>query len=118
MRNDSVMQRRQSAISGRTQFTKWQRENSRISPRNILVNSTASFAPYQFKYVRCHEKEIIGKGQAGIERQAYYAGWLLVDYWLRHGMSFTDIAGIPEEQMPVRVGDAIQKLLIEPSASR
>lgn len=55
----------------------------------------------------------IGKGPAGIEREAYYAGWLVVGYWLRQGMSFADIARIPEAQMPVRVGEAIQKLLAE-----
>jgi hypothetical protein len=60
----------------------------------------------------------IGKGQAGIEREAYYAGWLVVGYWLEHGMSFADIARIPESDMPDRVGEAIQKLLAESSSSR
>jgi hypothetical protein len=55
----------------------------------------------------------IGKGQAGIEREAYYAGWLVVGYWLDHGMSFADIARIPEAQMPARVGEAIAKLLAQ-----
>ena len=60
----------------------------------------------------------IGKGQAGIEREAYYAGWLVVGYWLDHGMSFADIARIPEAQMPAQVGDAIQNLLAQSGASR
>jgi hypothetical protein len=60
----------------------------------------------------------IGKGQAGIEREAYYAGWLVVGYWLEHGMSFADIARIAESDMPDRVGEAIQKLLAESSSSR
>jgi hypothetical protein len=59
----------------------------------------------------------IGRGQAGIEREAYYAGWLVVGYWLDHGMTFGDIARIPEAQMPARVGDVIQKLLAQPSSS-
>jgi hypothetical protein len=57
----------------------------------------------------------IGKGAAGIEREAYYAGWLVVGYWLAHGMTFDQIARIPEAQMPARVGDVIQQLLASPA---
>jgi hypothetical protein len=53
------------------------------------------------------------KGPSGIEREAYYAGWVVVGYWLDRGMSFADIARIPEKQMPLRVGEAIDKLLAE-----
>lgn len=31
-------------------------------------------------------------------------------YWLEHGMTFADMAGIPEKDMPKRVGDVIEKL--------
>jgi hypothetical protein len=53
----------------------------------------------------------MGKGPSGIEGEAYYAGWLVVGYWLDHGLSFAEIARIPEAQMPVRVSDAIDRLL-------
>jgi hypothetical protein len=59
-----------------------------------------------------------GTGQAGIEREGYYAGWLVVGYWLDHGMSFADIARIPEAEMPARVGEAIQKLLAQDTPAK
>ena len=46
----------------------------------------------------------IGPGPAGLEREAYYAGWLVVADWLAHGMSFSEIAQIPEKEVPHRVG--------------
>jgi hypothetical protein len=55
----------------------------------------------------------MGKGPAGIEREAYYAGWLVVGYWLDHGMTFDQIARIPEKEMPARVGEVIDHLLAE-----
>jgi hypothetical protein len=53
----------------------------------------------------------MGKGPRGLEREAYYAGWLVIGYWLDHGMSFSEIARIPEKKMPARVGESIDKLL-------
>ena len=53
----------------------------------------------------------IGHGPAGLEREAYYAGWEVVGYWLDQGMSFAEIARIPEKEMPARVADAIDALL-------
>lgn len=55
----------------------------------------------------------IGKGPAGVEREAYYAGWLVVDYWTRHGLSYAEIVRIPEAQAPARVSAAIDGLLAE-----
>lgn len=55
----------------------------------------------------------IGKGPAGVEREAYYAGWLVVDYWTRHGLTYAEIARIPEAQAPARVSAAIDGLLSE-----
>jgi hypothetical protein len=31
----------------------------------------------------------IGHGPAGLEREAYFAGWLVVGDWLAHGMTFS-----------------------------
>ncbi|MDP9120296.1 MAG: hypothetical protein M3O15_02850 [Acidobacteriota bacterium] len=53
----------------------------------------------------------MGTGPAGLEREAYYAGWVVVGYWLSHGMSFADVARIPEAEMPRRMADTIDTLL-------
>jgi|SRR5215472_3254465 len=56
----------------------------------------------------------IGPGPAGLEREAYYAGWLVVGDWLAHGMNFSDIARIPESEMPQRAAASMDGLLNEP----
>lgn len=53
----------------------------------------------------------MGQGPAGLHREAYYAGWEVVGYWLDHGMSFAEITRIPEKEMPARVAEAIDALL-------
>jgi uncharacterized protein YjaZ len=53
----------------------------------------------------------MGKGPNGLEREAYYAGWVVVGYWLKHGMSFGEIARIAENDMPKRVDEAIEAIL-------
>jgi len=53
----------------------------------------------------------MGAGTTGLEREAYYVGWLVVDYLLSHQLSFADIARIPEKEMPARVADAVDHLL-------
>src|SRR5690606_16153621 len=45
-------------------------------------------------------KFTFGTGETGLEREAYYAGWVLVDSLLKNGVSFMEIASIPEEDMP------------------
>jgi hypothetical protein len=57
----------------------------------------------------------MGAGPSGLDREAYYAGWLVTEYWLTHGRSFADIARIPESQAPAEVVRAIDALLAEPS---
>jgi hypothetical protein len=52
----------------------------------------------------------MGRGPAGLEREAYYAGWLVVGYMLEHGMTFAQIARIPENEMPARVAEVIKKM--------
>jgi len=49
----------------------------------------------------------MGKGSTGLEREAYYAGWLVVDRLLRNGESFAQIARVPEQQLVGVVGAAI-----------
>jgi hypothetical protein len=53
----------------------------------------------------------IGPVPAGLEREAYYAGWLVVCDWLAYGMSFSNIARIPEREMPQRAAASIDDLL-------
>ena len=53
----------------------------------------------------------MGTGPAGVDREAYYAGWIVVDWWLRHGLTLADIARIPEAEAPARVGAAIDAML-------
>lgn len=55
----------------------------------------------------------MGTGPAGIDREAYYAGWAVVGYWLAHGMSYADIARIPESDAPRRVAAALDALIVE-----
>jgi hypothetical protein len=53
----------------------------------------------------------IGHGPAGLEREAYFAGWLVVGDWLAHGMSFSEIARIPEKEMPQWAAAEIDAIL-------
>lgn len=53
----------------------------------------------------------MGIGPAGIDREAYYAGWLVVGYWLKHGMTYRDIARIPEQNAPERVGKTLDAMI-------
>lgn len=52
----------------------------------------------------------IGKGPAGVEREAYYAGWLVIGELQRGGMSLAQIARIPEPEMTATVRGAIERL--------
>ncbi len=52
----------------------------------------------------------MGTGPSGLEREAYYAGWVVVGYWLNHGRSFADIARIPEKNMPGEVDATLKKM--------
>lgn len=52
----------------------------------------------------------MGVGPSGIDREAYYVGWEVVGYWLSHGMSYADIARIPESEAPERIGQAIDAM--------
>lgn len=53
----------------------------------------------------------MGEGPAGLEREAYYAGWVVVGYWIAHGKPFSGIARIPEKEMPKEVASTIDLLL-------
>ena len=55
----------------------------------------------------------MGNGPSGVDREAYYAGWLVVDYWRRRGWGFDRIVRIPEAEAPAEVSRAIDGLLAE-----
>ncbi len=57
-------------------------------------------------------KFTFGPGEAGIEREAYYAGWVLVELLLNDGVSFQEIAAIPEEEMPELARENMERLLV------
>jgi hypothetical protein len=52
----------------------------------------------------------MGTGPSGIDREAYYAGWLAVGYLLQHGMTFADIARIQEREAPAKIAEALDAL--------
>lgn len=60
-------------------------------------------------------KFTMGQGYLGFDREAYYVGWIVVGYWLKHGMSFADIARISEKDMPQRVQKTIKIILDNPN---
>jgi uncharacterized protein YjaZ len=53
----------------------------------------------------------MGQGPNGLEREAYYVGWVVVGHWLENGMSFAEIARIPQGDMPARVAATLDQLL-------
>ena len=53
----------------------------------------------------------MGTGPNGIEREAYYVGWLVVGHWLDNGMTLAEVARIPEKEMPKRAAEAIEQML-------
>lgn len=50
----------------------------------------------------------MGQGSTGIEREAYFVGWKLVQQLLIDGMSFEAIAKIKEPEMPETVRRLVQ----------
>lgn len=52
----------------------------------------------------------IDKGPAGIEREAYAAGWFVIGHLRDKGMSFAQIAHIPESEMPGVIRQAIAEM--------
>lgn len=55
----------------------------------------------------------MGEGTTGIDREAYFAGWELVDFALKNGHTLSEIAEIAEKDAPVFVEKLILKYLEE-----
>jgi uncharacterized protein YjaZ len=53
----------------------------------------------------------MGQGATGIEREAYYAGWVVVGHLLKAGHTFPELARIPEGKLPALVDQAIGEIL-------
>jgi hypothetical protein len=56
----------------------------------------------------------MGQGPNGLEREAYYVGWVVVGHWLEKGMTFAEIARIPQKEMPQRVAETLERLASAP----
>ena len=52
----------------------------------------------------------MGKGPSGLDREAYYAAWVVSGYWMEHGQTFATIARIPETEAPGRVREVLDRL--------
>jgi hypothetical protein len=48
---------------------------------------------------------------SGLNREAYYGGWRVVEQMRKDGQSLAQIARIPEADMPARVGKALDEML-------
>jgi hypothetical protein len=48
---------------------------------------------------------------SGLNREAYYGGWRVVEQLRKDGLSLAEIARIPEADMPAKVGRAVDELL-------
>lgn len=57
----------------------------------------------------------IGEGPSGLEREAYAAGWWVIEHLRSHGMTLAQIARIRESDMPGVAGRAIDEMLAERS---
>ena len=56
----------------------------------------------------------MGQGPNGLEREAYYVGWVVVGHWLKNGMTLAEVARIPEKEMPARVAETLSNLVATP----
>lgn len=52
----------------------------------------------------------MGEGPNGLQREAYYAGWVVVGAWLAEGDSLADIARLPRSAMAERLRTTIARL--------
>jgi hypothetical protein len=59
-------------------------------------------------------KYTMGTGGAGIDREAYYAGWIVMGDLLKHGWSFPGLARVSDAEMVKLVGDSLERLKKEP----
>ena len=51
---------------------------------------------------------------SGLNREAYYGGWRVVEQMRKDGLTLAQIARIPEPEMPARVAKALGEILAQP----
>lgn len=55
----------------------------------------------------------MGRGTTGVDREAYYVGWLVVGDLLERGWTMAELARVPEQEIPALVEGSIRHLLGE-----
>lgn len=60
----------------------------------------------------------MGKGSVGIDREAYFTGWLVVGDLLNHGWTFPRLARVTDSQMVAIVERSLRRLLDNPTNQR
>lgn len=78
--------------------------NERAILEGLLPNLERKDGETVFKFT-------MGPGTTGIEREAYFAGWTVMEHLHRKGMGWAEIARVPEDAMPALVGKAIREIL-------
>ncbi len=58
-------------------------------------------------------KFTMGQGNTGLEREAYYVGWVVMEALRARGMSWARVARVPEDGMTALVRSTIQEVLGE-----
>lgn len=53
----------------------------------------------------------MGRGTTGVDREAYYVGWLVVGDLLERGWTMAELARVPEDETPALVAESIRHLL-------
>ncbi|HEX6372952.1 MAG TPA: hypothetical protein VF006_28775 [Longimicrobium sp.] len=74
--------------------------------RGILPHLRASDSPAVMRFT-------MGTGSTGTEREAYFAGWLVIGHLLENGYTFPQLARIPESEAPALVEAAIREMLAQ-----
>jgi len=59
-------------------------------------------------------KYTMGIGPAGIDREAYYAGWIVIGELLAHGWTFPRLGRVTDSEMPALVSQSITRLQATP----
>jgi uncharacterized protein YjaZ len=72
--------------------------------RGLLPDLGKSDSPTVFRYT-------MGTGTTGTQREAYVAGWLVVDELLKEGKSLRDIARVPSADMAGLLQSTIERML-------
>jgi hypothetical protein len=52
----------------------------------------------------------MGTGGAGLEREAYYTGWIVIGDLLQHGWTYSRLARVTDDQMPRIVSDSLARV--------